>query len=92
MQEMWAQSLDWEDPLEEGMATHSSSLAWRIPWTEERGGLSIHGVTKSRTQMTTRVHACAHTHTCRALFNKTAALAVLGPISPVPAGWARLPL
>ena len=33
------QSLDWEDPLEEGMATHSSILAWRIPWTEEPGGL-----------------------------------------------------
>ena len=32
-------SLGWEDPLEEGMATHSSFLAWRIPWTEERGGL-----------------------------------------------------
>ena len=32
-------SLGWEDPLEEGMATHSSVLAWRIPWTEETGGL-----------------------------------------------------
>ena len=32
---MWLQSLGWEDPLEEGMATHSSILAWRIPWTEE---------------------------------------------------------
>ena len=31
-------SLGWEDPLEEGMATHSSNLAWRIPWTEEPGG------------------------------------------------------
>ena len=36
---MWVLSLDWEDPLEEGMATHSSVLAWRIPWTEEPGGL-----------------------------------------------------
>ena len=34
-QETRVQSLDWEDPLEEGMATHSSILAWRIPWTEE---------------------------------------------------------
>ena len=33
------QSLSWEDPLEEGMATHSSVLAWRIPWTEEPDGL-----------------------------------------------------
>ena len=38
MQKMWFQSLGQEDPLEEGMATHSSILAWRIPWTEEPGG------------------------------------------------------
>ena len=37
MQETWVQSLGWEDPLEEGMATHSSILAWKIPWTEEPG-------------------------------------------------------
>ena len=37
MWETWVQSLDWEDPLEEGMATRSSILAWRIPWTEETG-------------------------------------------------------
>jgi len=36
---MWVQSLGWEDPLEEGMATHSSILAWRTPWTEEPGRL-----------------------------------------------------
>ena len=35
----WVRSLGWEDPLEEGMATHSSIPAWRIPWTEEPGGL-----------------------------------------------------
>ena len=39
MQETKAQSLGWEDPLEKEMATHSSILAWRIPWTEELGGL-----------------------------------------------------
>ena len=39
MQGTWVPSLDWEDPLEKGMATHSSILAWRIPWTEEPGGL-----------------------------------------------------
>ena len=38
MQETWVQSLDWEDPLEKGMAALSSGLAWRIPWTEEPGG------------------------------------------------------
>ena len=36
-----------EDPLEKGMVTHSSFLAWEIPWTEEPGGLQLHGVTKS---------------------------------------------
>ena len=35
LKETWVRSLGWEDPLEEGMATHSSILAWRIPWTEE---------------------------------------------------------
>ena len=39
MQDTQVQSLDQEDPLEKGMATHSSILAWRIPWTEERGRL-----------------------------------------------------
>ena len=39
MQETWVRLLGWEDTLEEGMATHSSILAWRIPWTEEPGGL-----------------------------------------------------
>ena len=38
-QETWVRSLDWEDPLEEEMATHSSILAWKIPWTEKPGGL-----------------------------------------------------
>ena len=47
-QETWIQSLGLEDPLEKGMATHSSILAWRSPWTEEPGGL-VHGVAKSQT-------------------------------------------
>ena len=49
MRETWVQSLGWEDPLKEGMGTHSSILAWRIPM--DRGGwwATIHGVTKSRT-------------------------------------------
>ena len=41
--EMWVQSLDGEDPLEKEMATHSSILAWRIPWTEEPDGLQSMG-------------------------------------------------
>ena len=39
MQETWVLSLGWEDPLEEGIATHFSVLAWRIPWTEKPGEL-----------------------------------------------------
>ena len=49
-QETWVRSLGKEDPLEEGMAAQSSILAWRIPWTEEPGGLhTVHGVAKSQT-------------------------------------------
>ena len=43
MWETWVQSLGWEDPLEKGMATHSSILAWRILWTEEPAGLQSRG-------------------------------------------------
>ena len=46
---MWVRSLDWEDPLEEDMATYSSILAWRIPWTEEPGGLQSMGYKESET-------------------------------------------
>ena len=43
MQETWVQSLGWEDLLKKEMGTHSSILAWRIPWTEEPGGLQSMG-------------------------------------------------
>ena len=43
VQETWVRSLRWEDPLEKEMATHTSVLAWRIPWTEEPGGLQSIG-------------------------------------------------
>ena len=43
IQEIWIRSLGWEDPLEKEMATHSSILDWRIPWTEEPGGLRSMG-------------------------------------------------
>ena len=46
---VWVQSLDREDPLEKEMATHSSILAWDIPWTEEPGGLQSMGSQKSQT-------------------------------------------
>ena len=48
---MQVQSLGQEDPLEEGMATHSSILAWRIPWEEEPGGLESLGSQKNRAQL-----------------------------------------
>ena len=44
MQETWVQSLGQEDPLEKDRATHSSILAWRVPWTEEPGGLQSIGL------------------------------------------------
>ena len=49
-QEVWVQSLGWEDPLEKGMATHSSILAWEILWSEEPGGSNPRGP-KSQTQL-----------------------------------------
>ena len=46
MQEMWVWSLGWEDPLEKEMAIHSRILAWRISWTQEPGGATVHGIAK----------------------------------------------
>ena len=51
MQETWARSLGWEDPLEEEMVTHSSILACKIPWTEETGWLQSLGSYESRTRL-----------------------------------------
>ena len=51
MRETQVRSLGQEDPLEKEMATHSSTLAWRIPWREEPGRLLFYGVAKSRTQL-----------------------------------------
>ena len=58
MQEMWVQSLGWDGPLEEGMATHSSILAQRISWTEEPGGLQ-----SMESQRVGYNLATKHTHT-----------------------------
>ena len=55
MQMTHVESLGWEDPLQKGMATHFSILAWRIPWTEEPGGATVHGVTKSQNPLSTNV-------------------------------------
>ena len=51
MQETWVRSLDWKVPLEKGMATHSSNLVWRIPWTEEPNGPQSHTHTHTHTQI-----------------------------------------
>ena len=48
IRETWDRSLDWEDLLEENMATYSSIVAWRIPWTEEPGGLQSMGLQRVR--------------------------------------------
>ena len=53
MRETWVQSLGWEDPLEQGIATQSSILAWRIPLDREAWQAIAHGVAKSRTQQST---------------------------------------
>ena len=54
MQETWVQSVGWEDPLEEGMATHSSILAWRIPMDRRAWWNTVYGLTKSWTQLTAK--------------------------------------
>ena len=51
LRETWVQSLGWEDPLEEGMATHFSTLAWRIPMDRGVWQATVHGVAKSRTRL-----------------------------------------
>ena len=59
MQETWVQSLGWEDPLEEGIATHSSILAWRIPLDRGAWRATVHGVTKSGTRRSDLEGVCA---------------------------------
>ena len=56
MHDMWVQSLGQEDPLEEEMATHSSIHAWKIPWTEERGGLQSIGSQRVKQDWSELVH------------------------------------
>ena len=63
MLEAWVQSLSQEDCLEKEMATHSSVLAWRIPWTEEPGGLQSMGSQRVRHDRETNTHTQTHRHT-----------------------------
>ena len=60
MQETWVQSLGQEDLLEEGIATHSSILAWRIPWTEEPGGLHSLGSQRVRHNLVREQASISH--------------------------------
>ena len=53
MRETWVQSLGWEDPLAKEMATHSSTLAWKIPWIEKPGGLQSMGSQRVRNNRVT---------------------------------------
>ena len=63
MQEIGVQSLGRDDPLEKGLATLSSILAWRIPWTEEPGGLQSMGSQRvGHTEQLTHTHTHTHTH------------------------------
>ena len=57
MQEMWVRALGQENPLEEEIAAHSSILAWRIPWTEEPGGLQSMGSQRVRHNLATKTTA-----------------------------------
>ena len=70
MQEIQIWSLGWEDPLEEGMATHSSILAWKISWTEETGRLQSMGSQRVRHNWSN--YACMHRSPFRPLFTSAA--------------------
>ena len=77
MQEMRVQSLGWEDPLEEETATHSSILAWEVPWTEEIGWATVHEVAKE-SDMTWRLNNRLH---CQKMAHSASRE---GKISPLP--------
>ena len=60
MWETWVRSLGWGEALEEGMTTHSSILAWKIPMDKEAWQAIVHGVTKSRTQLNDKADRAQH--------------------------------
>ena len=85
MWETWVQSLDWEDPLEKDMATHSSILAQKIPWMEEAGGLQSIGGDELDT--TERLHFISHTVLFQEVITPTPHLPVTNfprPLTPLP--------
>ena len=70
-QEMWVLSLGREDPLEKEMATHSSILAWEIPWTEEPGWATVHGVASVGHDLATKPPSTADSLCCVVESNTT---------------------
>ena len=81
MQEMWVWSLSQEDPLEKEMTTHSSILAWRIPWTEEPGKLRPRGYKESDTTEQLNTHVMNQQHLWLRILNK---ILQRWPKSPLP--------
>ena len=71
MQETWVQLLGWEDPLEKGTATHSSILAWRVPWTEEPGGLQSVGSQRVGHNLATKQETFLYSFKCITSYLKT---------------------
>ena len=71
MQETWVQFLGQEDPLEKEMATHSSILAWEIPWTEEPGWATVHGVASVGHDLATKPLSTADSLCCVVESNTT---------------------
>ena len=67
MKETWVPSLGLEHPLQKETATHSSILAWKIPWTEEPGRATVHGVAKSRTQLSDFTFSLSHYIPCSSI-------------------------
>ena len=104
MQETWVQSLDWEDLLEKEMATHSSTLAWKIPWTEEPGRLQSMGSQRvghdratSLSLFSSLSYICLHLHFIREMsamsisaVQATSSLASLIHISETEGGYEIL--
>ena len=80
MWETWVRSPGWEDPLEKGKSTHSSMLAWRIPWTAQSvGSQRVRGVAKSRTQLLLKLKLQYFGHLIRSTdsFEKTQMLGMI---------------
>ena len=90
--ETWFRSLGWEDTLEKGTATHSSILAWRIPWTEEPGGLQSIGSQRVRHEWATFTFTCLHIVSSSQNFLRPRCSASQLPLGSLRWGWRKNPL